>query len=126
MKLIGQICLGILLAVLVLGIVAGIGYGVANHTSRTERDANLRKLLDLTPSFRETVEAERAAKTEHENYVYWKATNGIAEGEFEYATNLLSDHLPILTNAAVEWLQKAAAQNYEPAIDALAKLQSAQ
>jgi hypothetical protein len=106
---------GIVLVIFILFI------GSQNRQEQAKR--NLDAILHKRPSFVEKVEAEQEARRAHDDNIYWLATNGIAEGEFEYATNLLSSHITILTNAAIEWLHKAAKQDYQPAKDLLLKLE---
>lgn len=89
-----------------------------NEVAQAER--NSRDLTNLEPTFVEQAKAEQAAFQAQQENIHWKATNGFADGEFEYATNLLSDHDSYLTNEALKWLQKAADQGYQPAIELLA------
>jgi hypothetical protein len=92
-----------------------------HHQSAQQQAArNLEEALNPRTSYREQIDAENAALEKHQDYIHWKATNGMADGEFEYATNLLSDKNPFLTNEALKWLQKAADQGYQPAIEMLA------
>ena len=88
----------------------------------TQSARNFKELTNpyREPTFVEKAKAEQAAFQEHHDFIYWKASNGLADGEFDYATNLLSDHNPDSTNDALKWLQKAADQGYQPAIEMLA------
>lgn len=89
-----------------------------------QRERNWQRDIDPKPTFVELQEAKIAAQKEHYEYLHWQATNGIPEGEYAYATNLLTDasNYPSLKTAAIDWLKKSADQGYQPAIDLLAKL----
>jgi len=89
-----------------------------NKAAQAER--NWQEAITPRASYTEQVKDEQAAFLAQQENIHWKATNGFADGEFDYATNLLSSHITELTNEALKWLQKAADQGYQPAIELLA------
>jgi len=72
MKLIGQICLGILSAALVICIVFWIANGAMSYTSPAQRERNLQELLDPTPTMREKMDAQRESARIHQEYLDWR------------------------------------------------------
>lgn len=88
-----------------------------NKAAQAER--NWQEAITPRTSYTEQAKAEQAVFQARQDNIHWKATNGFADGEFEYATNLLSSHNSFLTNEALKWLQKAADQGYQPAIELL-------
>jgi len=112
-----KVLIGIIgLAVVVIPLVL-----IGHHQSVQQQAArNLEEALNPRTSYADQADADIAKAMAQQENIHWKATNGFADGEFEYATNLLSDHDPFLTKEALKWLQKSADQGYQPAIELLA------
>lgn len=114
---------GIVVAVIIIIVLFLVGFSIYSQKEKEQAKRNLDILLNPKSTYVEIAETKREDANEHYEFLRWGATNGFPEYQFAYATNLLSSHLPILTNAAVEWLHKAAEQDYQPAKDLLLKLE---
>lgn len=102
-------------------VVIPLLFFIYHQNEETQAERNYQELTNpFKESYSEKAKAEEAARREHHDYLWSEVTNGIASAQFEYATNLLSDHNSYLTDEALTWLQKAADQGYQPAIDLLA------
>lgn len=108
---------------------------IHNKNLQQERSRNLQELLNPNPSYREQIDAQIAHDQEHEDFLYWGATNGWPDWQYNFATNMLYQERPVslatdenylnsVTNIAVNWLQKSAEQGYQPAIELLKKIQN--
>jgi len=114
----------VLIGIIGIAIVAiSLALIVHHQNEAAQAERNWKEAITPRTSYTEQVEEEQVAREKHQDYIHWEATNGIAEGEFVYATNLLSSQMPTLTNTAIEWLQKAADQGYQPAIELLGENQ---
>ena len=124
----------ILIAGIGLVAIAVILYSIHEQEDTQQQEMNLQKMLDPTPTYREKAEGEHIHQQQHEDFLLWGATNGVAEYQYEYGTNLLrgcqlrdvyndwiknGGQMDILNKEGISWINKAAKQGYQPAIDTL-------